>query len=128
MEPQSQSSTFLGFSVLPISIFSVLVGGSLVLLFFGDYFRKKRSEVQTIANPEPTAAQIPLKSPQSTPRKLRSKSHSHATEKDQIKRHHPLDANTLKGHGDSVTGLCFSSDGRNLATDAGKMQHFHVLE
>ncbi|KAI3866710.1 hypothetical protein MKX03_006558 [Papaver bracteatum] len=30
--------------------------------------------------------------------------------------HHPLDVNTLKGHGDSVTALCFSSDGRNLPT------------
>lgn len=36
--------------------------------------------------------------------------------KDQIKRHHPLDLNTLKGHGDAVTGICFSPDGRNLAT------------
>ncbi|WRX11186.1 WD40 repeat - like 10 [Theobroma cacao] len=36
--------------------------------------------------------------------------------KDQNKRHHPLDLNTLKGHADSVAGLCFSSDGRNLAT------------
>ncbi|KAF2298210.1 hypothetical protein GH714_018621 [Hevea brasiliensis] len=35
---------------------------------------------------------------------------------DQNKRHHPLDLNTLKGHGDSVTGLCFSNDGRSLAT------------
>ena len=32
------------------------------------------------------------------------------------KRHHRLDINTLKGHGDSVTGICFSSDGRSLAT------------
>lgn len=36
--------------------------------------------------------------------------------KDQSKRHHPLDLNTLKGHGDVVTGLSFSPDGRNLAT------------
>lgn len=36
--------------------------------------------------------------------------------KDQSKRHHPLDLNTLKGHGDAVTGICFSPDGRNLAT------------
>lgn len=35
---------------------------------------------------------------------------------DQNKRHHPLDLNTMKGHGDSVMGLCFSSDGRSLAT------------
>ena len=39
---------------------------------------------------------------------------------DQNKRHHPLDLNTLKGHGDSVTGLCFSSDARSLATGKKK--------
>ncbi|KAF3439984.1 hypothetical protein FNV43_RR18262 [Rhamnella rubrinervis] len=49
-------------------------------------------------------------------RKLHAKAHSHASDKDQNKRHHPLDVNTLKGHGDAVTGLCFSSDGRSLAT------------
>ncbi|KAA0051331.1 transducin beta-like protein 2 [Cucumis melo var. makuwa] len=38
-------------------------------------------------------------------------------DKDQNKKHHPLDLNTLKGHRDSSTGLCFSSDGSNLATD-----------
>lgn len=27
-----------------------------------------------------------------------------------------MDLNTLKGHGDSVTGLCFASDGQSLAT------------
>ncbi|XP_010277354.1 PREDICTED: transducin beta-like protein 2 isoform X2 [Nelumbo nucifera] len=116
MEPESQPSTFLGLSVLPISILSIVLGGLLVLLFFGDYFKRKRSEVQTIAKPEPNAAQKPSKPTQPISKKLHSKSHSHATEKDQSKRHHPLDVNTLKGHGDSVTGLCFSSDGRNLAT------------
>ncbi|PIA49984.1 hypothetical protein AQUCO_01300610v1 [Aquilegia coerulea] len=45
---------------------------------------------------------------------ISKKPHSHASVKGS---HHPLDVNTLKGHGDSVTGLCFSSDGRNLATD-----------
>uniref|UniRef100_A0A6N2MN23 Anaphase-promoting complex subunit 4 WD40 domain-containing protein n=1 Tax=Salix viminalis TaxID=40686 RepID=A0A6N2MN23_SALVM len=38
-----------------------------------------------------------------------------SSDKDHNKKHHPLDLNTLKGHGDSVTGLCFSYDGR-LAT------------
>lgn len=44
---------------------------------------------------------------------------------DQNKRHHPLDLNTLKGHGDSVTGLCFSPDARSLAT--GKKKKVHSL-
>lgn len=39
-----------------------------------------------------------------------------ANVQDHNKKHHPLDLNTLKGHGDSVSGLCFSYDGRSLAT------------
>ncbi|XP_043716718.1 transducin beta-like protein 2 [Telopea speciosissima] len=113
MEPHS---TFQGFSVLPISILSILVGGILVFLLFSDYFRRKRSEVQTIANPEVNTIKKPLKHSQPTSKKSHAKSHSHASEKDQVKRHHPLDINTLKGHGDAVTALCFSFDGRNLAT------------
>ena len=45
---------------------------------------------------------------------------------DQNKRHHPLDINTLKGHGDSVNGLCFSPDGRNLATGRLKWFYFYL--
>lgn len=43
---------------------------------------------------------------------------------DQNKKHHPLDVNTLKGHVDAVTGLCFSSDGRSLATGNAIKFHF----
>ena len=46
---------------------------------------------------------------------------------DQNKRHHPLDLNTLKGHGDSVTGLCFSPDARSLATGKKKSSFFVQL-
>ncbi|XP_042512864.1 uncharacterized protein LOC122087719, partial [Macadamia integrifolia] len=117
MEPHSPpSSTYLGFSVLPISILSILVGGILVFLLFSDYFRRKRSEVQTIAKTEASTIKKPQKAPQQISKKSQAKSHSHASEKDKIKRHHSLDINTLKGHGDAVTALCFSSDGRNLAT------------
>ncbi|KAJ0808354.1 putative transcription factor WD40-like family [Helianthus annuus] len=44
------------------------------------------------------------------------------------KRHHPLDLNTLKGHRDSVTGLCFSSDEHCLATacDDGVVRVFKL--
>ncbi|KAL6004822.1 hypothetical protein ACLOJK_005378 [Asimina triloba] len=118
MPPLSASSTFLGFSVLLISVFSILVGGLLVLFFFIDYFRKRRIEVASIAIPEPSpaAGRKPQKPPPSFSKKSHAKSHSQAAEKDQSKRHHHLDVNTLKGHGDAVNGLCFSSDGRNLAT------------
>ncbi|XP_068649968.1 uncharacterized protein [Aristolochia californica] len=108
------SSSILGFPLLTISIFSVVLGGLLVLLFLSDYIWKKRSEVRAIASPEPKA--ITQKASRPPQKKGHLKHHPHAAEKDQVKRHHPLDVNTLKGHGDTVSGLCFSSDGRNLAT------------
>ncbi|KAG6728258.1 hypothetical protein I3842_02G164700 [Carya illinoinensis] len=102
--------------VLTVMVISVLLGAAIALSFFTSYFGKRRSEVQSIAKAEsqsdPKKHQRP---PQ--PKKSHSKAHSHsAADKDQNKRHHPLDLNTLKGHGDSVTGICFSFDGRSLAT------------
>ncbi|KAF8413046.1 hypothetical protein HHK36_001020 [Tetracentron sinense] len=102
--------------VLLISLLSILLGALIAFLLFGNYFRTKKSEVQAIAKPELQATQKHSKPLQQISKKSHSKSQSHATDKDKIKRHHPLDANTLKGHGDSVTALCFSSDGRSLAT------------
>ncbi|XP_010092831.2 transducin beta-like protein 2 [Morus notabilis] len=103
---------------IPIAIFSVVLGAFLAIVFFGCYFRKRRSEVQSISKPELQSDPKIRSSKPSQPitKKHHSKPHSHASDKDQNKRHHPLDVNTLKGHGDSVTGLCFSSDGRSLAT------------
>ncbi|KAK1273499.1 hypothetical protein QJS04_geneDACA020594 [Acorus gramineus] len=100
-------------------LLSVIVGGVLVLLFFADYFRRRRIEVQSILKTEvekPSANQRHSKSrPSANTKKHHSRPHSQA-DKDQNKQHHHLDVNTLKGHGDLVTALCFSSDGRNLAT------------
>ncbi|KAK1303759.1 hypothetical protein QJS10_CPB11g00465 [Acorus calamus] len=107
------SASSLGF------LLSVIVGGVLVLLFFADYFRRRRIEVQSILKAElekPSANQKPSKSrPSANTKKHHSRPHSQA-DKDQNKQHHHLDVNTLKGHGDLVTALCFSSDGRSLAT------------
>ncbi|XP_041021774.1 transducin beta-like protein 2 [Juglans microcarpa x Juglans regia] len=102
--------------VLALTIVSVLLGAVIALAFFNSYFGKRRSEVQSIAKAElqsdPKKHQRPP-----PPKKSHFKAHSHsAADKDQNKRHHPLDLNTLKGHGDSVTGISFSSDGRSLAT------------
>ncbi|XP_044503727.1 transducin beta-like protein 2 [Mangifera indica] len=103
--------------VLSIALLSVVLGALVVLLFFKSYFGKRRSEVQSIAKRElQPDHKKPSKPSKPTSRKSHSKPHTHASDKDQNKRHHPLDVNTLKGHGDSVTGLCFSSDGRNLVT------------
>ncbi|XP_062156412.1 uncharacterized protein LOC133864175 [Alnus glutinosa] len=101
---------------LTITAVSVLLGALIAVAFFGSYLSKRRSEVQSIAKAEPQSD--PKKHPRPPqPKKSHSKAHSHsAADKDQNKRHHPLDLNTLKGHGDSVTGICFSSDGQSLAT------------
>ncbi|TYH56761.1 hypothetical protein ES332_D08G042900v1 [Gossypium tomentosum] len=91
--------------ILAAAALSVVLGAVIAFVFFKSYLLKQRSN-----DPKKTSK------PQHVPKKYHSKPHSHASDKEQSKRHHPLDLNTLKGHADSVTGMCFSSDGRNLAT------------
>ncbi|XP_028800482.1 transducin beta-like protein 2 [Neltuma alba] len=103
--------------VLTIMVLSVLLGALIAFVFFRSYFRNRKSDIRTIANPEPLSDPKKNSKPvQQSSKKSQAKSHSHSSDKDHAKRHHPLDLNTLKGHGDAVTGICFSSDGRNLAT------------
>lgn len=103
--------------VIPITLLSIFLGALIAFLLFNNYFRKRRFEVVSISKPEVQPNHIPSKPFRHSSRKSHFKPHSrHSNDKDQNKRHHPLDINTLKGHGDSVTGLCFSSDGRSLAT------------
>ncbi|KAL8495493.1 hypothetical protein ACS0TY_019581 [Phlomoides rotata] len=108
-------------AILPIIAFSVIIGALIAFVVFGTYFRKRKSEIQSISKPEivnpspkPNAKPSAGKKPQH-----KSHSHSHAADKDVHKKHHHLDLNTLKGHGDAVTGLCFSPDARSLATACG---------
>lgn len=104
--------------LLPIVLFSTILGAIIVFLIFGNYFRKQKSEVESLAKAEPMNDAISKKPSKSIPNSKKSqfKHHSHAADKELNKKHHPLDLNTLKGHGDSVGGLCFSSDGKNLVT------------
>ncbi|KAJ6404669.1 hypothetical protein OIU85_020746 [Salix viminalis] len=104
--------------VLPIALVSLLLGTAIALIFFKNYFLKRKSEIGSISKPE-LHSDLHKKPPKPThqSKKPLSKPHSHvSSDKDHNKKHHPLDLNTLKGHGDSVTGLCFSYDGRSLAT------------
>ncbi|CAL1356921.1 unnamed protein product [Linum trigynum] len=105
-------------ALLPIVLLSVLLGALIAFFFFKSYSLKRKSEIGTLAKPElhSDPAKKPARAPQSKKSHSKPHSHSHVSDKDQNKRHHPLDLNTLKGHGDSVTGLCFSPDGRHLAT------------
>ncbi|KAG6435676.1 hypothetical protein SASPL_100551 [Salvia splendens] len=108
-------------AILPIIAFSVIAGAVIAFVVFGAYSRKRKSEIKSITppeilnpNPKPTSKPSAVKKPQH-----KSHSHSHAADKDANKKHHHLDLNTLKGHGDAVTGLSFSPDGRSLATACG---------
>ncbi|KAL6965014.1 hypothetical protein U1Q18_036070 [Sarracenia purpurea var. burkii] len=106
-------------TVVPIAVLSVALGALIAFFvfwnYFWNYFRERSSDVQSIAPPE--ALKNPAsKHSQSISKKSHSKPHSHASNKEANKRHHQLDLNTLKGHSDSVTGLCFSFDGCSLAT------------
>ncbi|CAN1308212.1 Transducin beta-like protein 2 [Linum perenne] len=105
-------------ALLPIILLSLLLGALIAFFFFKTYFLNRSSEIRSISKPD--LHSDPPKKPSKAPphsKKSHSKpnSHSHASDKE-IKRHHPLDLNTLKGHGDSVTGVCFSPDGLHLAT------------
>ncbi|MCO5575909.1 hypothetical protein L7F22_029716 [Adiantum nelumboides] len=57
--------------------------------------------------------QIPTKRPASHSNKPR------AADKGHLLQHHGLLANTLKGHTDAISGFCFTSNGRGLATASG---------
>ncbi|CAA6656239.1 unnamed protein product [Spirodela intermedia] len=114
------SPSILGLSYLSIPVFSAVAGAVLVLFFFSKYFRLRKAEVASIAvapEPKPTNQKSSKHSVNwHGHKKSHARSHLHVSDKDQNKRHHPLEANTLKGHSDSVTALCFSSDGHSLAT------------
>ncbi|KAJ4805874.1 Transducin beta-like protein 2 [Rhynchospora pubera] len=106
-------------SSLSVPVLSTAVGGVIALLFLAGYLRRKRAEVATISHlstpPDPKRSAPPSK--QAPPKKASQRSHlHHHSDKDANKKHHQLDLNTLKGHTDSVTALCFSSDSHNLAT------------
>ncbi|KAL2233999.1 transducin beta-like protein 2 [Sesamum indicum] len=108
-------------AILPIIAFSVIVGAVIALVIFGTYFRKRKSEIESINRPETlkTNPRPALKPSAAKKPHHKSHSHSHAADKDANKKHHPLDLNTLKGHGDAVTSVSFSPDARSLATACG---------
>ncbi|XP_022886214.1 transducin beta-like protein 2 isoform X2 [Olea europaea var. sylvestris] len=108
-------------AALLIILLSVIIGALIAFIVFGSYFRKRKSEIESIARPESLNPNPKPSSKPSTTKKSQPKSHSHShtADKDVAKKHHPLDLNTLKGHSDAVTGLCFSPDGHSLATACG---------
>ncbi|KAK3036018.1 hypothetical protein RJ639_030719 [Escallonia herrerae] len=63
-------------AAIPIAVLSVLIGGLIALIFFVNYFGKKKLEVEKIAKP----IQKPPQKPSS--KKSHARPHSHAAEKD----------------------------------------------
>ncbi|CAM6024716.1 unnamed protein product [Sphagnum balticum] len=98
--------------VLPLVITGFL---GLFATFLVVYWQRKKSAVPALSvTPEPTTTQktiVASRKPASNP-----KQRSLAAEKAHPHQHHHLDLNTLKGHGDSITGIAFTSNGRGLAT------------
>ncbi|CAH9096531.1 unnamed protein product [Cuscuta europaea] len=109
-------------AAVPVAVLSVILGAFIAFLAFGNYFQKRKSEVEAISKAETVQSNQKSSSAHSqqshfTSKKSHAKTHHHApADKESSKRHHTLDLNTLKGHGDSVTGICFSSDASSLAT------------
>ncbi|KAK3011911.1 hypothetical protein RJ639_011061 [Escallonia herrerae] len=62
-------------AAIPIAVLSVLIGGLIALLFFSNYFGKKKLEVEKIAKP----IQKPPQKPSS--KKSHARPHSHAADK-----------------------------------------------
>lgn len=63
-------------SVVPVAIASIILGAVIAVLFFHTYFRKRTSEVQSMAKAEP---QNPIRNPKSNqtfPKKNHPKSHA----------------------------------------------------
>lgn len=67
-------------STLLIPVVSVILGALIAVIFFGSYFRKRRSEVQTISHPELPSDPKKHQKPSQT-KKSHSKPHSHSSDK-----------------------------------------------
>ena len=69
--------------VLLAAVLSILLGALIALVFLGNYFLKRRSEVESIFKPELQSDKNPkpAKPPQSFSKKSQFKHHSHAADK-----------------------------------------------
>lgn len=98
---------------LVLAVFFSAVAGLLALLLFS--LRRNSSKHPVV--PEALSS---LKPAQSVPKKpLPPHSNKRRVSAAVDKRPHPLLLNILKGHTDAVYGICFTSNGRGLATASG---------
>lgn len=67
--------------VLPIAVLSILIGAVIALAFFGNYFRKRSSEIQSISQPELQSDPKKQPSKPHQTKKSHAKPHSHTSDK-----------------------------------------------
>lgn len=76
-------------AVLPIAVLSVIIGALIVFIVFGNYFRKRKAEVQSIASTETVEPSRNHNQNQKqsvkTSKKSQSKSHSHSQAADKVR-------------------------------------------
>lgn len=76
--------------VLPIVVASIVLGAVIAIMFFGNYFNKRASEVASISKPElPSEQKKTSKPSQAVSKKSHSKSHSHGADK--VTMMHPVE-------------------------------------
>lgn len=103
---------FASASVLLGVLFSTIFGLVAFLLFSRSRNQNSQSEeVASEAPPSPKPAQTGLRKAPAHSSKRRAPA---APEKGHLQ--HPLFLNTLKGHTQAVNGICFTSNGRGIAT------------
>lgn len=72
-------------AILPIIAFSSIVGAVIAFLVFGSYFRKRKSEIQSMVRPETLDPNPKPASKPSAAKKPHHKSHSHSHAADKVK-------------------------------------------
>lgn len=71
-------------AVLPIIAFSVIIGALIAFVVFGTYFRKRKSEIQSISKTEIVNPSVKPTAKPSTGKKPQHKSHSHSQAADKV--------------------------------------------
>eukprot|EP00249_Psilotum_nudum_P018856 c26990_g1_i1 orf=583-1905(-) len=99
-------------------VVSVIAGLFAVLVFILRWNAGQKHQRQSAAASESASL---LQTAKAAAKKTSVQSGKSRTtvKKTQLQRHHPLDLNTLKGHSDFLTGICFTANGRGLATACG---------
>lgn len=105
-------------AMVSTALLAVAVAVVLGVLSFLLFALPNRPPRATAKSPAASAAATPAPAPSKKPggSSANPKQRALAADKAHPHRHHHLELNTLKGHGDAVTDIAFASNGRGLAT------------